>query len=715
MRKGNRQRWFVGLLTLGTCGVLASSSLGTPFTPDPNKPIPGVHCPAGTNQITDTVSRLDGRCLISLQTWIDIGGEPGVPPKVVIVDPTPIQIPVPIDPVKIKDLNPDLGDPDGPTPDLGPILDKCKNDPACAPGPGDIPPSDDPGGSDVVVTDPTGDDGTKTIGYHCDPHTYTSDDLVSIQTVIPLDSHGDPTDPIEAWVLNSQFPLSALPAGDATADPPLPSFLSTKTGTDSTTKLPYWLDDPRADNSAYVNPSLQGCALLQDTAPPVAPQNPVSALPETPASGALTVSWDALEQNDANNGGDQITSYEVTSIPGDKTCTIAPPSTTCTVKGLTDGTLYTFKVRAINGVGNGPWSAITDPSLAPQLPLPARKHNARAAPAWKVAVASVASAQERVFESLKAPAQSGHLAAAKKKPKVTVPGLPAGVKVIQRIPAPGTYPSNGSVTVTWTAPKSNGGAPITGYKVVAAQRTHANMVCSTSVPVRTCSFDGINKTTGNPATFLVYAKNSKGFSAPLKTPVFKFVVLCSENTGQAKCAFGIKIKVMNRLTGSSGGVKTRIKCGLTPFVLAARAYIANPKYPANPDAPPKLVLGDAVGPVCRAVLTNTATPKLTKAQTKLKKKGYTVFAIKLMGLPAKGSREHPVPLPYGAARLETPFAIAKNGTDDKKKQTLIADSKGVIVWIGVVKKAGYYGFAARWPFYKSIKTYFRIPKSKAKK
>ena len=64
-----------------------------------------------------------------------------------------------------------------------------------------------------------------------------------------------------------------------------------------------------------------------------------------------TVSWTAP----ANNGGAPITSYTVTSAPGNKQCSSAV--TNCTVNGLTNGTSYTFSVVATNSAGNGPASS----------------------------------------------------------------------------------------------------------------------------------------------------------------------------------------------------------------------------------------------------------------------------------------------------------------------------------------------------------------------
>ena len=67
----------------------------------------------------------------------------------------------------------------------------------------------------------------------------------------------------------------------------------------------------------------------------------------TAGDGKATVSFKAP----ADNGGSAITSYTVTSNPDSITATGA--STTITVAGLTNGTAYTFTVKATNSIGSG--------------------------------------------------------------------------------------------------------------------------------------------------------------------------------------------------------------------------------------------------------------------------------------------------------------------------------------------------------------------------
>jgi len=77
-----------------------------------------------------------------------------------------------------------------------------------------------------------------------------------------------------------------------------------------------------------------------------------------PTDQAVTVSWTLP----CSDGGSAITAYVVTAYDG---CTIqgsisvvgAPPATTTSFTGLTNGTAFSFKVAAVNGFGVGPQSA----------------------------------------------------------------------------------------------------------------------------------------------------------------------------------------------------------------------------------------------------------------------------------------------------------------------------------------------------------------------
>jgi uncharacterized repeat protein (TIGR02543 family) len=90
---------------------------------------------------------------------------------------------------------------------------------------------------------------------------------------------------------------------------------------------------------------------------PSAPQN----FTATPGDGQVELRWSAP----ASNGGAAISRYEVSGDNGG-TWVTAATNTSHTFTGLTNGTAYTFKVRAVNSAGSGAEaSAAATPTAAP--------------------------------------------------------------------------------------------------------------------------------------------------------------------------------------------------------------------------------------------------------------------------------------------------------------------------------------------------------------
>ena len=189
---------------------------------------------------------------------------------------------------------------------------------------------------------------------------------------------------------------------------------------------------------------------------PSAPQNPTAstALGTTSA----TISWTA-PSNDGygNTNASGITSYTVTGSPSG-TCSstsLGAPTTSCVVSGLTPGTAYTFTVTASNTYGAGPASSAT------------------------LAVT----------------------------PLVT-PGAPTGVAA-----------TNGDLSqssVSWTAPTSTGGSPVTGYVVQYSSDGGATWTVATS-SASTSPYVVTGLTNGTPYVFEMAAANMVGagaFSSP---------------------------------------------------------------------------------------------------------------------------------------------------------------------------------------------------------
>ena len=62
--------------------------------------------------------------------------------------------------------------------------------------------------------------------------------------------------------------------------------------------------------------------------------------------------------------GAAVNSYTVTSTPDSRTCTVSGSSGSCTVSGLTNGTPYTFRSTATNGVGTS-GASVASPAVTP--------------------------------------------------------------------------------------------------------------------------------------------------------------------------------------------------------------------------------------------------------------------------------------------------------------------------------------------------------------
>lgn len=187
-----------------------------------------------------------------------------------------------------------------------------------------------------------------------------------------------------------------------------------------------------------INPleALCGVGACEVVTAPSAPTSPTAV----PGNQQVTVSWDAP----VNNGGSPVTGYTVTVSPGGQVVDVGAGTTSTTVTGLSNGTAYTFAIRAVNSAGESP--AV----------------NVQATPR-------------------------------------TVPGAPQNVNA---------SPGNGQVTVSWAAPASNGGSPITGYTVTTSPGGQSVSVGAgvTSTPVT-------GLTNGTTYTFEVGASNAAGQGA----------------------------------------------------------------------------------------------------------------------------------------------------------------------------------------------------------
>ncbi len=213
----------------------------------------------------------------------------------------------------------------------------------------------------VTVTDPHGAATTADVPLRASASTRP---LISATTAVVQADAGTPVTVDLARYLTNPFaaegkPLTvssaAVTAGAAGA-PSVRGLAVTVTptvGTHGEVTLTYAAMDATNDPSRRV----QG--LIRLTVRGV-PDAPTGVRADTTASSSATVSWSA----GANNGA-PITGFTVAWKGGSRDCGAA---TTCAITGLTNGTSYTFTVRALNAVGPSADSAASNPVTPNQRP-----------------------------------------------------------------------------------------------------------------------------------------------------------------------------------------------------------------------------------------------------------------------------------------------------------------------------------------------------------
>src|SRR5206468_3233239 len=138
--------------------------------------------------------------------------------------------------------------------------------------------------------------------------------------------------------------------------------------------------------------------------PPPTPPSALTNLVATGGNAQVGLTWQAP----GSNGGSPITNYKINrggALSIKTLVTTVGAETSYTDAGLTNGVTYYYQVSAVNNVGEGP-----------------RSNEASATPT--------------------APA--------------TPPGAPQGLVATA---------GDATVTLTWSAPSSNGGSPITNYRI----------------------------------------------------------------------------------------------------------------------------------------------------------------------------------------------------------------------------------------------------------
>ena len=233
-----------------------------------------------------------------------------------------------------------------------------------------------------------------------------------------------------------------------------------------------------------------------------------------------------------STGGSAITGYTVTSSPG--SITVAGSASPIVVTGLTNGTAYTFTVKATNAAGASVASTASS-SVSPQATAPGAPTGVSAALGNALAIVSFtapASNGGSVVTGYTVTSSPGGITGTGSASPIVVTGLTNGTAYTFTVTAtnaagtgaastasasitPITVPGaptgasatagNGQASVAFTAPGSTGGSAITGYSVTSSPGGITGTGSASPIVVT-------GLTNGTAYTFTVKATNAAGAS-----------------------------------------------------------------------------------------------------------------------------------------------------------------------------------------------------------
>lgn len=286
---------------------------------------------------------------------------------------------------------------------------------------------------------------------------------------------------------------------------------------------------------------------------PSAPTNAVSVAPPPAPPAAPTISSTSGVNGSvvvaflppASNGGSPITSYTVTSSPGNFSATGS--SSPISVNGLTNGVTYTFTVRATNSVGTGPSSAPSAPTTPKGLPsaptaVVASASGATGSAASVAFTPPLSNGGSPIIGYVVTTLPSGATTAGATSP-IIVNGLTPGssyrfsVIAVNAVgPGPSSpqsatfiptgVPSAPTVTgmelnaagngfvVSFQPPATNGGSPISSYRLTMGEGQTASAAAS---PI---TITGLPIVQGGTYTCTVQAINARGVGLAGPCPTF---------------------------------------------------------------------------------------------------------------------------------------------------------------------------------------------------
>ncbi len=372
-----------------------------------------------------------------------------------------------------------------------------------------------------------------------------------------------------------------------------------------------------------------------------APSPPTDVYATATSGGVATVNW----TDPANTGGSTIRYYTVSPIPGCSSCTNlvanGTSTTSAVISGLTPDASYVFTVTATNGNGTSDPSAPSASMTAPDVPFaptsvsalgnandtvtvswtdpsavgsPITQYNVIPSPACGSCTGlqvSGATASTATVSGLTVGGTYTFTVTATNGLGTSAPSLPSNpVEVPTQPGAPlavtATSDANGQSVVTWTAPLSNGGMAVSGYRVTSSP---GGKTCTTA-GATSCTVSGL--TNGTAYTFTVTATNSIGTgpasapspaATPAAVPGTPTIGTATASSGQVSVTFSTPATNGTPITGytvtsNPGGIAAT--CSSSPCVVTGLTNGTAYKF--------SVVANSAAGPSASSGYTTTVTP-----------------------------------------------------------------------------------------------------------